>query len=122
MIASPVVGILGYKYNRAHLIAIGELVVGVACLLSSIPYFVYGPSLHFLHQRTFNNSTTSYDLCLAKETDQCSAPELTGTVYFAVVILWLASFANGFGYSAFYTVVTANRPSFSIINQLKFYL
>lgn len=108
MFISPIVGYLGSKYNRSRLIALGELVVAVSCFMSAIPYFLYGTATH-LGSQVFNNSTsmTNYDLCVPKDSDVCDVQSGSGghsTVILAVVILWVACFANGLGYTAFYTI------------------
>lgn len=103
MVVSPVVGYLGTKYNRSHLIAVGELVVALSCLMTAMPYFMYGPGVHLLNKEVINNKIVRYDLCIDKEPEKC----LNGshsTIVLAVIILWLGSFANGLGYTAFYTV------------------
>ena len=114
MILSPLVGWLGTKVNRAHLIALGELVVAFACLLAATPYWLYGPGLHLLNREfgAANSTSTSvdkYDLCPA-EAESCSALNLSdhssssSAPWLPVGIFFFASFANGFGYTAFYTV------------------
>jgi len=48
MLLSPVVGYLAVRYNRARLIAFGELFLAAGCFVCAAPYFIYGPALHFL--------------------------------------------------------------------------
>lgn len=107
MVISPIVGYLGSKYNRSHLIAIGELIVAVSCIISAVPYFIYGPGLHLLsNTNTVTNTTSRYEFC-ANSPDQLEPECQTddhSTVYLAVAFLWFASFANGMGYTAFYTI------------------
>ncbi|CAG2106428.1 unnamed protein product, partial [Medioppia subpectinata] len=106
MFLSPVVGYFGAKYNRSHLIAIGELVVGLSCIMSALPYFIYGPGLHLLSRTDVVSNVTQYEMCPTNPLDTKCGDDSTEhtTVYLAVVILWLASFANGIGYTAFYTI------------------
>ena len=103
MVVSPIVGYLGSKYNRSVLIAMGETVVALSCIMSAIPYFVYGPGTHLLSTLVAGTNQTSYHLCGMKTTEQCESGGHS-TVMFAVVVLWFASFFNGLGYTAFYTI------------------
>ena len=112
MVVSPVIGYLGSKYNRSRLIAIGEMVVAISCLMNAIPFLMYGPGVHLLTKNVDisimgdNGTSTSYDLCSvdsAGNSEDCSEGGFS-TIYLAVIILWLSSFANGLGYTAFYTV------------------
>lgn len=100
MVVSPIVGYLGSKYNRSRLIAVGELIVAISCFMSAIPYFMYGTASHLGSQIQNSN----YDLCLFKNATSCELDEGHSTVILAVVLLWLACFANGLGYTAFYTI------------------
>ncbi len=46
MIASPIIGYLGSKYNRSAIIAVGEFIVALAGLANYIPYYIYGARSH----------------------------------------------------------------------------
>lgn len=116
MVINPFIGYLGTKYNRPRIIAIGETIVALACFLSALPYFMYGPSDRFYKHETnfgdevskWTNGTTNgknYDMCGTDDdallsNKKCNEP----TVWPAVVLLWFASFVNGIGYTAFYTI------------------
>ncbi|KAJ6223460.1 hypothetical protein RDWZM_002005 [Blomia tropicalis] len=104
MVVSPLVGYLGTKYNRSHLIAIGELVVALSCLVNAVPFYMYGPGVHLLNKDIVTNTSShQFDLCLPDNMENCESGQHS-TVMVAVVILWMSSFANGFGYTAFYTI------------------
>ena len=109
MVISPIVGYLGSKYNRSVLIAIGELIVALSCIISSLPYFIYGPGLHLLSNTNVVSNFTQYEVCSSNSSSSTPlSPECKtddhSTVYLAVALLWFASFANGMGYTAFYTI------------------
>lgn len=104
MVVSPIIGYLGAKYNRSRLIAVGELVVAVSCILSALPYFIYGPGLHLLTNTKVVSNFTQYEVCSLDQHKLDCEDGNHSTVILAVVILWLASFANGMGYTAFYTI------------------
>lgn len=107
MVVSPIVGYLGSKYNRSVLIALGELVVALSCIMSAIPYYFYGPGIFLLQNSdpTESANKTDFHLCGFKDSgSECEEGGNHSTVLFAVVILWLSSFFNGLGYTAFYTI------------------
>ncbi|KAH7637101.1 solute carrier organic anion transporter family member 5a1-like protein [Dermatophagoides farinae] len=114
MVLSPIVGYLGSKYNRSRLIAFGEMVVVLSCLLSALPYFIYGTATHLGSHGYTNSSSSSinFDLCSVIEDSsscQLDVNDIDGgggrsTVIAAVVILWIACLLNGLGYTAFYTI------------------
>ncbi|XP_054158014.1 solute carrier organic anion transporter family member 74D-like [Oppia nitens] len=107
MFISPIIGYLGAKYNRSRLIASGELIVAMACMLTTLPYFIYGPGLHLLSNTNVMSNTTQHEVCSADNSEpECTADGGGGhnTDLPAVIILWLSSFANGLGYTAFYTI------------------
>ncbi|XP_054158013.1 solute carrier organic anion transporter family member 74D-like [Oppia nitens] len=105
MVVSPIIGYLGGKYNRSRLIAAGNLIVALSCLMNVVPYMMYGPGLHLLsNTNSISNTTQQHEVCSDDNLDpDCSAGN-QNTVMSAVIILWLASFANGLGYTAFYTI------------------
>lgn len=119
---SPVVGYLGKRMNKATMMAAGMVFISFSCWLTAVPYFVYGPGnlmvkeeSHFssLHKSTslyasggkFSNSTT-YDLCGAASSQECTveATKKSSTIWPAFIMIWTASFLNGIGYTAFYTL------------------
>lgn len=107
MVLSPVIGFLGSRYNRSRLIASGELVVALSCFMAAIPYFTDGPGLHLLNKQTVNG--TQYQMCTDHPDDKCTAAEIAtesklSLFTFPVIILLVSNFANGLGYTAFYTI------------------
>jgi MFS family permease len=105
MVVSPIIGYLGTKWNRSRIIATGELLVALSCIMSAIPYFIYGPATHFLSDSGTFSNVTKYEVCGGKNDYELSCKlKHHSTVIPAVVILWFGSFINGLGYTAFYTV------------------
>ena len=104
MVISPIVGYLGSKYNRSHLMAIGELIVAVSCIISAFPYFIYGPGLHLLSNTNTKSNFSQYEVCSSDHLEPECQNNDHSTVYLAVALLWFSSFANGMGYTAFYTI------------------
>jgi len=61
--------------------------------------------LHLLTNTKVVSNFTQYEVCLPDDNNiNCGDGEDHSTVILAVVILWFASFANGMGYTAFYTI------------------
>ena len=88
IIISPLVGYLGNKYNRPRIMAIGEVIAALSCFVFAIPYAMYGTSDNLPH----NTVKSSFDLCKESAVNEdCKS----NTIWTAVVILWLASFLNG---------------------------
>lgn len=105
------IGYLGSKYNRSLLIAFGELIVALSCLIATIPYYLYGPALFLLDKQILQTSNqTQFDLCFDKEDQTCpviseaEAQSVWRYLTVPIIILWFSSFANGLGYTAFYTI------------------
>ncbi|CAG2112402.1 unnamed protein product, partial [Medioppia subpectinata] len=104
----PIVGYLGNRYSRPRMMAIGELVLVLSCLINASPYFIYGPGTHLLFddkllesQMTANN--TRYELCSAKiDTMDCAAKGGHSTIWPAVIILVIGSALRGVGYTAYW--------------------
>ena len=109
ILISPLVGFLGKRVNKATLIAGGMVFVSFSCWLTALPYFVYGPATHLLTvsdpsilggARYLTNRTI--EMC-EKSGIPCDSNEST-TVWPAYITIWMASFLNGVGYTAFFTV------------------
>lgn len=101
------VGFYGRKVHKPRMIAFGMILVSVSSFLSALPYFLYGPALHFLSRDdlTFGNKKQEYCGSVSEE-EGCENSENNYMVP-AVTILFVANFLNGFGYVAYYTVGTA---------------
>ena len=111
ILLSPVVGFLGKRMNKAKLIASGMLFVSFSSWLTAVPYFIYGPATHFLTESVPASilgaaeytTNRTIEMCGASKDLACDSTEST-TVWPAFFIIWLASFLNGVGYTAFYTL------------------
>jgi hypothetical protein len=92
------------------MIAAGELVIALSCFLLALPYFIYGPATHLLHDDSLLSTTlsaneTRYELCPANNNDGTDC--LTGkysTNWVAVVILIFGSATRGVGFTAYFVV------------------
>ena len=124
ILISPLIGFLGKRMNKATLIAGGMVFISFSCWLTAVPYFVYGPGTHLLEATTTTNTLSSssshsmynrpggnltgdaYDLCGANLHNTCDAEskKTSSTIWPAFIIIWMASFLNGVGYTAFYTL------------------
>lgn len=121
ILISPIIGFLGKRMNKATLIAGGMVFISFSCWLTAVPYFIYGPGTHLLegtsnslysspkHLYTKSGSNLTkeaYDLCGAVAHKSCDAEAMksSGTIWPAYVLIWMASFLNGVGYTAFYTL------------------
>lgn len=102
IIISPLIGFVGKHVNKSTLIAGGMMFVSASCWLTASPYLIYGPAGHLLH-RDVNGSSSKFDFCTAGSDDSCVGHS-GSTVWPAYVIIWLASFLNGIGFTAFYTL------------------
>ncbi|CAG2102888.1 unnamed protein product [Medioppia subpectinata] len=100
VIISPLIGYLGNKYNRPRIMAIGELVAAFSCFVFAAPYFIFGASLQPMTD-IITNANSTHELCHSSPLGQ---PCNQSTVWSAVTILWIASFLNGIGCTAFYTI------------------
>lgn len=91
--------------NKASLIAAGMVFISFSCWLTAVPYFIYGPGLHLVHGELsgFKNGT-NHQMCGAGNDEGCVAGKTSNTIWPAFVIIWMASFLNGVGYTAFYTL------------------
>lgn len=123
ILISPLIGFLGKRMNKATLIAGGMVFISFSCWLTAVPYFVYGPGTHLMespsssvyassshktmYSRPGSNLTgESYDLCGTSANKPCDAEskKMSSTIWPAYIIIWMASFLNGVGYTAFYTL------------------
>jgi organic anion transporter polypeptide len=105
MIVSPIIGYIGTKIHGPRLIGGGMILVSLSCILSGMPYFVYGPGTHLLHQALpsrslFNKS--KIELC-DSHLEECGNEEKPFEMG-AYAFLCIASFINGLGYTAFWTI------------------
>ncbi|XP_067138878.1 solute carrier organic anion transporter family member 74D-like isoform X2 [Centruroides vittatus] len=80
------------------------LIVILSCFLSSLPYFIYGPATHLLTKSELLEKP-KHEFCNSVNRIDCEDAKLSATIP-AVSIFFVASFINGFGYTAFYTIGT----------------
>ncbi|KAI1297651.1 Solute carrier organic anion transporter family member 1A1 [Halotydeus destructor] len=111
---SPVIGFLGRSFNKAKLMAIGMIFVSCSCLMTALPYLIYGENqlLTRNHERDDSSSFRALD----DNVEYCSATGLSqedcsptgkdnhSTLWQAYFIIWMASFLNGIGYTVFYVL------------------
>ncbi|KAG8187163.1 hypothetical protein JTE90_020038 [Oedothorax gibbosus] len=104
-VISLAVGYYGGKGHKPKMIAFGMVMVSVSCFVSAIPYFKYGPALHFLSQETFGpEKRQNLEYCEAGIRDEdCDNPGNASHLP-AIYILFFGNFLCGFGYSAYYTI------------------
>lgn len=123
ILISPFIGFLGKRMNKATLIASGMVFVSFSCWLTAVPYFIYGPG----HLQTVKREI---ELCGLRSDEICTdSNSQSTTVWPAYILIWLASFLNGIGYTAFYTLgfpyVDDNVPKhnapiyFSVLSALR---
>lgn len=111
ILISPLIGFLGKKMNKATLIAGGMVFISFSCWVTALPYFMYGPGTHLLGDTnlaagsSFVHKNVS-SLCGAADEIHCDAASKSksATIWPAYIIIWMASFLNGVGYTAFYTL------------------
>ena len=108
ILISPLIGFLGKRMNKATLIAAGMVFISFSCWVTALPYFVYGPGTHLLSRSVdeFANKNNASSLCGSTDEGHCDAASkaTSATVWPAYVMIWMASFLNGVGYTAFYTL------------------
>ncbi|CAN7989036.1 unnamed protein product, partial [Ixodes hexagonus] len=107
IIINLIAGYYASRISRPKLMGIGALLVVLSCLLSILPYLVYGPALHIL-------SSNPAELLARKQPDNllcnasgkhhdCSASSVADS-YVPFVLFFIANFINGFGGSTFFIV------------------
>ncbi|CAG2170748.1 unnamed protein product, partial [Oppiella nova] len=105
MLVSPIIGYLSNRFNRPRMIATGELILALSCFINAMPYFIYGPGTHLLHDDNLLTklalNETRYEMCPANQNDiDCSGGKYS-TVWGAVILLIIGSSARGLGYTAY---------------------
>ncbi|CAG2109758.1 unnamed protein product, partial [Medioppia subpectinata] len=110
MLVSPIVGYLGNRFNRPRMIATGELVLALSCLINALPYFIYGAGTHLLHRDTQVGdhsvpiNGTRYEMCPINHNDIDCSTGRHSTVWPAVVIFLIGSAFRGLGYTAYWVI------------------
>lgn len=98
---------LGYAaawISRPKLLSLGMMVVGCSSLIVALPYAIYGPASSFLEDPGAQSRRpfASLEFCNSASGDVPTEPECAGQAtasYLPFVILFVASFLNGFGQS-----------------------
>lgn len=110
---SPFIGYIAIRFNRARLIAIGELILALSCFLTTLPYFLYGHAEHLLKDDEVSrlmvdsvHKQTKMQYCTVRnETETCSlGGQSEVTVWPAVIILFIGSFFRGLGFNCFFVI------------------
>ncbi|CAG2109480.1 unnamed protein product, partial [Medioppia subpectinata] len=107
---SPIVGYLGNRFNRPRMIATGELVLALSCLINALPYFIYGAGTHLLHRDTqvgdhsVPMNGTRFEMCPINHSDIDCSTGRHSTVWPAVVIFLIGSAFRGLGYTAYWVI------------------
>ncbi|CAG2173418.1 unnamed protein product [Oppiella nova] len=105
---SPIIGYLGNRYSRPRMLAIGEVILSLSCLMNALPYFIYGPGTHLLYDDSLlsqlSRNETRYEFCAANHTDIDCGNGKHSTVWGAVVLLWICSFVRGLGFTAYFVI------------------
>lgn len=109
LVINPVIGYLGTRVNKAKLMAFGMIFISFSCFMTGIPYLIYGrntlgESLLGLNETRRPDETTQY--CKTTIGDKCTPGSSSdhSTVWPAFIIIFMASFLNGIGHCAFYTL------------------
>ncbi|CAG2102309.1 unnamed protein product, partial [Medioppia subpectinata] len=107
MLLSTLIGYLGNRYSRPKMIAISEMILVLSCVISALPYFIYGPGTHLLYDETLLSKMTAnntrYELCSASiNTKECTSTGGHSTIWGAVIMLVIGSALRGIGYTAYW--------------------
>lgn len=93
----------------------GSISLGFACLVTTLPFFIYGAASHNLSSNvdskesllsTLNSTPNAhlYEFCPSESPD-CSLPASThNTIWPAVFLLGLGNFLRGIGFTTYYTL------------------
>ncbi|XP_054163874.1 solute carrier organic anion transporter family member 74D-like [Oppia nitens] len=103
IIFSPIIGYYASHVHRPRLIAIGMFVVVIACYMSAMPYFIYGPSYHLLSDHSMKNKTNKIEFCESNRDINCDDLSTKSNTIYIIIIFFICNFLNGVGSNAFYT-------------------
>ena len=103
LILSPIVGYLGKKMNKVTLISVGMFSCSLCCFLTALPYFIYGSEddqlLASVDDTVVSHKKNELEFCSVDNPDKCKG-DTSATIWPAYIIIWVASFLNGVGYTA----------------------
>lgn len=110
LVINPVIGYLGTRVNKAKLMAFGMIFISFSCWMTGVPYLIYGRNTlgesldRVMNETRRVDETTQY--CKTTIGDQCRSGSSSdhSTVWPAFTIIFMASFLNGIGHCAFYTL------------------
>ncbi|XP_022237016.1 solute carrier organic anion transporter family member 4A1-like, partial [Limulus polyphemus] len=106
ILTSILIGYYGSSGHRPRWVAGGMIIVVISCLVSALPYFIFGPALHLLSKTSDIVNGTQHEFCDRVGNDtNCDTEHLSST-FPAVSIFFIGNFLNGFGSNAFYTLGT----------------
>lgn len=98
-------GYYASRISRPKIMACGTLVVVASCLLSILPFVVYGPGLHILSAASDTLARKKSDEALVcssgRSSHDCSEGP-TAASYLPFAMFFSANFLNGFGGSTFF--------------------
>lgn len=97
------IGYFGGKSHKPRLISTCMLLVVLSCFLSAFPYFMYGPGIHILSKSSGFMQKPVREYCGLNSSETVCETEANPD-FTAVAILFVASFLNGFGHTAFYVI------------------
>ncbi|XP_064473133.1 solute carrier organic anion transporter family member 74D-like isoform X1 [Ornithodoros turicata] len=107
IIINLLAGYYASRISRPKIMAFGTLIVVLSCLLSILPFAVYGPGLHILEGPPDKFTRKRSDEALLCSSDRaaedCSAASAVAS-YLPLVLFFVANFLNGFGGSTFFIV------------------
>ncbi|KAH9403607.1 hypothetical protein TYRP_014791 [Tyrophagus putrescentiae] len=104
---NPVVGYFSVKYNRARMVATGEVIIALSCFLTALPYFVYGHATRMLEDTSLlsKSNWTNFEMCNAPDQSPTDCSKDQGaTIWPAVGILLFGSFVRGIGNTCYWVV------------------
>ncbi|RWS28435.1 Solute carrier organic anion transporter family member 4C1-like protein [Leptotrombidium deliense] len=102
----PFVGYFGSRYNRPALLGIGIFFVSLSCVLFTIPYYIYGASVHFLSNPLLSPANqTKFDLCdkRIEYSEICAEDHVQDiSTIIPIILFCLASVVYGVGRSTYH--------------------
>ena len=103
-------GYYGVRYNRSRFVGLGEMLLGISCIGTAIPYFIYGPMdltsnvASLVSTSLASSNNTLGQMCPADSVDLQCFDNQGATVWPAVIILFWASFFRGAGFTVFFVI------------------
>ncbi|CAM1327796.1 Uncharacterised protein g9587 [Pycnogonum litorale] len=129
-----IIGFFGGSGHRPRWIAIGTIIAGISAVISSMPYFIYGPMDWYTGSSSSNETNSGYQLCqddhhhrlnftsTGISDEECDVARKTSETTTAVSLLFLGNFINGIGSTAFYIIGTPYLDDNVSKNRIPLYL